>query len=273
MFIEKTYQADNEAIISYSDTDAFDTHKPVLIFLHGLGGDLAAFDDFRKQFSKKRFRSIAIDFRGHGMSSRPKDHNSYSFESLVSDVLAIIEKEKIKRYILVGHCLGGLVSQVLATKSPEGLEKLVLLSTSSSGYSLLQRTKFSFLIKKLAQMLDTRLPTGHIEGRINHLQFKSTGDFHPHRILNDIFNTSISSYGHVLSYALNFTILRKLPKIIIPTLIITGGDDRVFSVQHSKMISENIPNATLKVYKKGNHLFIFVATKEVTKDILKFISE
>jgi pimeloyl-ACP methyl ester carboxylesterase len=272
MFVEKTYQADQEALISYSDTDKFDADKPVLIFLHGLGGDLAAFNEFRARFYKKGFRSLAIDFRGHGMSARTKSHESYSFEALISDVFGIIKKEKIEKYILVGHCLGGLVAQVIATSSPEGLEKLVLLSTSSSGFSLLQKTKFTMLIKKFAELLSTNLPTNHKGGRIDHDKFKGTGDFHPYRIFNDIFNTSLSSYGHVLSYALNFTILRKLPKIIAPTLIIAGGDDKIFSVQHSKMMHENIPNSDLKIYDKGNHLFIFVATKAVTKDIFDFIA-
>jgi len=272
-FIEKSYQADQEALISYSDTANFNTKKPVLIFLHGLGGDLAAFDEFRERFYKKGYRSLAIDFRGHGMSSRIKSHDAYSFEALVSDVLEVIQKEKIEKYILIGHCLGGLVAQVIATSSPEGLEKLVLLSTSSSSFSFLQKTKFTMLVMKLAKLLNSNLPTYHTKGRIDHAKFKGTADFHPQRIINDIFNTSISSYGHIFSYVLNFTILRKLPKIITPTLILAGGDDKIFSVQHSKMIYENIPNSELKIYEKGNHLFVFVATRQVTKDILRFISQ
>lgn len=271
MFTEKTHQVNKLITISYSDSAEVSKDKPVLVFLHGLGGDLAVFNDFRKYFYDKGFRSIAIDLRGHGLSSTVKDRQLYDFNVLADDVLEVLEKEKIDKFVLIGHCLGGLTAQNIAIRNPKGLKKLVLINSTPITYPLFKDIGFAKFVKYLAIILERALPVMKREGRINHKKYLGTGDFYIPRIFNDISYTSVASYGQILSYVLNYDLLEEVKNIQVPTLILSGNKDKIFPTKWSKTIGENIQNSKLIEYPEGDHLFLFSSVNYVSKDILAFI--
>ncbi|GIK84448.1 MAG: hypothetical protein BroJett025_10700 [Patescibacteria group bacterium] len=273
LFLEKKYTAVDDFVVAYSDTTQIDVQKPVLVFLHGLGGDLDAFKTFREFFYKNGFRSIAVDIRGHGYSSRTRKREQYNFEKLADDVVAIIERENIANYVLIGHCLGGLVAQKVAITNPAGLKKVVLINTTPVAYPLFRHSGFSELAKRLAIVLEKKLSLKYKNGRIKHEKYIGTGDFYIPRILNDLKHTSPASYGQILSYVLNYDVLGELHKITVPVFIISGGSDKIFPTKWSRLIAKKISKSEVKVYPKGNHLFLFSSVNEVGNDILKFLSQ
>lgn len=101
-----------------------------LIFLHGFGGDLNAWNAERDIFHSLNYSTIAMDLRGHGLSERRDDKKFYKLENLSKDVLALIEKEKIKDFVIIGHCLGGMVAIYLYAKYLKSSRGLVLVDTS-----------------------------------------------------------------------------------------------------------------------------------------------
>ncbi|WP_342342641.1 alpha/beta hydrolase, partial [Escherichia coli] len=56
--------------------------------------------------------------------------SGYSIEDLARDAEGVISALELKRYILVGHSMGGKVAQLMASRQPEGLEGLVLIAPS-----------------------------------------------------------------------------------------------------------------------------------------------
>ena len=94
-------------------------HRRTLIFLHGLGGDLADWSDEKKYFSKLGYKVIVLDMRGHGLSERKENFESYKFDCFVEDIVSLIKHEKLKKPVLIGHCFGGMVTMILAGKYPE----------------------------------------------------------------------------------------------------------------------------------------------------------
>src|SRR3989344_2413697 len=78
--------------------------KKFLIFLHGIGGDLTVWKKYVKFFNKKGFSTIAVDFRGHGISDKANKKIDYSVENSAKDIFQIIKKEKIKHFVFIGHC-------------------------------------------------------------------------------------------------------------------------------------------------------------------------
>lgn len=298
-FLEKKYQISSVEAIIYSDTGVAgisetntskintsglntsrtnssteinsEITKPVLIFLHGLGGDLSIFDDFRRKFFEYGYRSLAIDFRGHGLSSKSKKRTFYQFDNFVSDVLEIIKTEKITKYVLIGHCLGGLMAQKIAVQNPVELQKMVLINSTPITYPLFKRIGFSKFIAFLAIILERLLPTLAIKGRANHKKYVGTGDFYFPRIFTDIFHTSVASYGQVLSYVLSYNILNEISHVSVKTLIITGENDRIFAAHWSRVLHERIKNSQLLTYKNANHLFLFATADQVVKDIIAFL--
>ena len=97
---------------------------PVL-FLHAFAGDSSQWADQLSHLRHNR-RAIAIDLRGHGKSAAPKD-GDYRLESMVKDVAAVVQKLDLKRFVLVGHSLGGAVAIKYASAHPDRVAGLVLV--------------------------------------------------------------------------------------------------------------------------------------------------
>ena len=111
-----------KAKLTVKDTGAGD---PALIFLHYWGGSARTWDPVIACLPPS-VRSIALNQRGWGGSVAVDDR--YDLEALADDVLAVTEALAVRRFILVGHSMGGKVAQILAGGSPSGLEGLVLVA-------------------------------------------------------------------------------------------------------------------------------------------------
>ena len=83
---------------------------PLLLFLHGLSGSSATYDEVRASFDTTH-RVFSLDFHGHGASGRAP--GTYQVPNYGADVAAFIEW--IGRPVaLAGHSLGGAVATYLA---------------------------------------------------------------------------------------------------------------------------------------------------------------
>ncbi|MCB9813436.1 MAG: alpha/beta hydrolase [Pseudomonadales bacterium] len=246
-------------------------NKPVLVFLHGLGGDLDAWNLVRTQFLTKGYLSLAIDLRGHGISSRPKKNEAYSLNNLAEDVFKVINFEKLSNVVLIGHCLGGMVAQKIAIKNDPKISKIVLIATSCNPVKLLKKLKISTTLEKLAKLFENYLSQVHKNGRISHQKFMKTGDFNLLRVLNDIKHTSINSYGQILTKINTFDISAELKKIKPEVLILVGTKDKIFPIKSSQEIAKLIPNSKLLKVGEADHMIIFNHYDEIVTYIAEFI--
>ena len=67
---------------------------------------------------------IAPDQIGWGKSSKPDIH--YSFQSLASNTLRLLDRLKVDRIILIGHSTGGMLAIRFARSYPDRVERLIL---------------------------------------------------------------------------------------------------------------------------------------------------
>lgn len=100
---------------------------PALVFLHYWGGSSRTWQHVIDALEED-FRTIAIDQRGWGQSDKPQ--SGYALADLAADSLGVITALKLQRYILVGHSMGGKVAQLIASRRPDGLKGLVLVAPS-----------------------------------------------------------------------------------------------------------------------------------------------
>lgn len=96
-----------------------------LIFLHYWGGSARTWDPVTACLPTS-VRSIALNQRGWGGSVAIDGR--YDLEALADDVLVVTKALAVRRFVIVGHSMGGKVAQVLAGRRPTGLEGLVLVA-------------------------------------------------------------------------------------------------------------------------------------------------
>ncbi|MGH8779374.1 alpha/beta fold hydrolase [Paraburkholderia sp.] len=98
-----------------------------LVFLHYWGGSSRTWDAVASELSSQ-YRVIATDHRGWGDSEAPE--RGYAIADLANDAQDVIEAMGLRRYVLVGHSMGGKVAQLIASRRPDGLEGIVLVAPS-----------------------------------------------------------------------------------------------------------------------------------------------
>jgi len=74
------------------------------------------------------FSVIAPDMRGFNTSEKPHGVRAYEIETLVADVVALVDRTCEGRAFLVGHDWGGIVAWYAAMRHPERFAKLVILN-------------------------------------------------------------------------------------------------------------------------------------------------
>lgn len=100
---------------------------PVLVLLHGMGAesDRSSWDPVVPLLAHD-FRLVVPDLRGHGASPRP---GSYLLMELAEDVEGLLDRLGVRDATVVGHSMGGAVTQVMAYGRPELVARFVLEDT------------------------------------------------------------------------------------------------------------------------------------------------
>ncbi len=114
------------------------TDGPTLVFIPGLSGTTRYWQG-RLGMLEKNYRILLVDPLGFGDS--PKPWSRYTVDRHVEALYEILKNEK--RFALIGHSMGTLLSIAYAARHPEQVERLVLLSTPFFGGAKEARRFFS----------------------------------------------------------------------------------------------------------------------------------
>ena len=88
-----------------------------LVFLHYWGGSCRTWRHVTTALAAS-YHTIAVDHRGWGESDAPEA--GYALGDLADDAEGVIRALDLRRYIVVGHSMGGKVAQSLASRRPGG---------------------------------------------------------------------------------------------------------------------------------------------------------
>ena len=99
----------------------------VLLFVHGTPAWSFLYRDFIKHFSKK-FRCIAIDHLGFGLSHHPKKFNG-SVEEHAENLNEFINKLDLREFTLIVHDFGGPIGLAAAIKNHSRIKSVVMFNT------------------------------------------------------------------------------------------------------------------------------------------------
>ncbi len=275
---EDTIEVENYTI-SYLKKRKHYTHT--LVSLHGLNGTKETWLPFLKHLNLN-YQTILIDLLGCGKSSKPFEFD-YSLTSqaqfLQKLISALIEKEGIKRFSLLGHSMGGGLAILLANSFK--LDALILVAPLSINYHssyLIEQTKALKSIKQASffhicsierfwALIDTLF---YIKPKI------------PNIIIEDIIakkcadakleEKKILALINEKEYKLADDLTLVAKSINIPTLIIWGEEDRVLNVANAYELQKLIKHSQLLIFKECGHMVAMEYPKKFAATIDKFLN-
>lgn len=96
---------------------------PSFLLVHGLSSNARLWDGVGEHLAAFGYRAVAVDQRGHGLSSKPDD--GYDFGSLTRDLMAVVHQLGLERPVAAGQSWGANVVVDLAVRHPESLRGVV----------------------------------------------------------------------------------------------------------------------------------------------------
>jgi len=101
---------------------------PTLVFLHGYTDSWRSFELLLPALAQG-FRLLLLDQRGHGYSERGHRYAVRDFTQDAAEFIETVAKEPVH---LVGHSLGSIVAQRVASAHPDLVRSLVLIGAARS---------------------------------------------------------------------------------------------------------------------------------------------
>jgi pimeloyl-ACP methyl ester carboxylesterase len=112
--------------ITVRTTPSDDPGAEPALFVHGLGGSATNWTDFAGQL-RGRLAIEAIDLYGHGHSG-PAPRNRYTLDAFADLVIGYLEQSGRGPVHLVGNSMGGAISILVASRRPDLVRTLTLVS-------------------------------------------------------------------------------------------------------------------------------------------------
>jgi pimeloyl-ACP methyl ester carboxylesterase len=246
-----------------------------MIFLHGWPLNHTFWKKELRYFQGKGYSTIAPDLRGHGKSDKPEKLKDYKFNKFAKDIDLIIQKEKVKNSILIGHSFGGMIALAYYSLFPKKVKAMILMDTIyENPLKHIPLIKYLNLTPFTKYVLKFIIKREKIKKKncsyVDFSKFKDHSDFY--YWLKGAKVMPLKSNLACLEEMIEFNQKKVLPKINIPTLIIEGSKDHKTPLKDVTEMAKRIKNSKLEIIKGASHDTNLRRPQEVDKIISKFIN-
>jgi pimeloyl-ACP methyl ester carboxylesterase len=244
-----------------------DQAEEAIVFLHGYSDSWFSFSRVLPLLSPE-YHAFVPDQRGHGESERPEC--CYTVDDFAADVDAFMDAVRIEEAILVGHSGGTLIPPRVAVSYPHRVSRLILIGSAIMGHNNEAMVGLGEEVRALEDPIPPEFAREFQESTIyNPL---------PEEFLEKVVSESLKLPARVWRDYMERVILTpdhaaRLGEIDVPTLILWGEQDAMFSREEEEQLARTIPDATLKVYPETGHAVHWERPEEVVRDLEEFMTD
>lgn len=240
-----------------------------LVFLHGVGGGHAAWDDQLPYFAALGYRAVAWDQPGYGDSPLVEP---YDLAQVSGALLRLLDHLGDRQVVLVGHSMGGFIAQDAYARYPDRVKALVLSFTSPAFGGPGGDFQRQFVASRIAP-LDRGETMAEIAAQL--MPAMRGGKSRPgslERAERIMAGVPPETYRRAVTLLASFDRRAMLPEIGVPTLVLAGGDDRTAPPSVMERMARKIPHAQYVVLEGCGHLGPMDQPQEFNHAIAKFLA-
>ncbi|HEV8573392.1 MAG TPA: alpha/beta hydrolase [Dehalococcoidia bacterium] len=222
------------------------------------------------------FRTISVDLRGHGLSAKPASEDGYALEVMASDVYELLGALGIDECVLVGHSMGGMVSQLLVLEHPEIVRALVLVDTAAEVPKGLLYDERLKVRERLVEMAREDGMEAVFEEQLRITPIHSALKANPRYIeiwREQFLMTSREAYiAGAQGMASRRSLRGELGAVKVPTLVICGEKDEPF-LEPSRQMYKAISGSELAIIDGAGHGPQMETPAEFNRILSEFLSK
>lgn len=219
------------------------------------------------------FRFITFDNRGIGRS--PRGEGPLTIERMAADALAVADAERLDRFHLLGHSMGGLIALQLALTARDRVTSLALLCTFGDGrgatrlswrmLKLALRSRIGTRPMRRAGMLKMILPDGYLR---QHDPAQLASAF------GDLFGRDLADQPSIVLEQLRamsrYSAIPRLHELSqIPTLVVSARQDHIAAPSLGRNLASAIPGARYLEFAAAGHALPIQLAHQVNQLLLQ----
>lgn len=223
-----------------------------------------------------RFRMITSDNRGAGASDKPD--GPYTVPMMAADTAGLLDALGIRDAYVLGHSLGGFITQELAVTRPDLVSKLILASTHHGGMKVIPITPEAMKVltdrsgdpvELVKRGIGIAAAPGFAERRP-----EAAKELLDYRLTNPVPPAQYAAQvmaGAGMATLSDEKVAERMSAIKAPALILFGEHDRVVPPGNAELMANKLENATVKILPGVGHIFPIEDPDATVNAIVEFL--
>jgi 3-oxoadipate enol-lactonase len=241
-----------------------------VVLVQGLGVDGRGWALQRGAFGRAH-RCIAVDNRGTGHSDVPP--GPYDLSVMAQDVVNVMDAAGIERAHIVGASMGGVITQIIGVLHADRVRSLTLACTACQHHEWRRE-----LLAEWANVVGDRGMSGLFPDGMRWLigsRLQRRFGVFVNVLARVLVQTKPDAFVAQVDAILDATdeLRFELPKIEVPTLVITGSQDTLTPLGDAEELAELIPTSRLYVLRGAAHGLMAEAPNAFNDVVLRFLAE
>ena len=240
---------------------------PAVLLLHGLGANSSSWGLQFAPLIEAGFRPVAADAPGFGQSRY--DGHGWSLRRVSDELAGLLDELAVDPIDLVGLSMGGVIAQRFVLDHPARVRKLVL----ASSFAALRPETLAgwlYLLRRVMLVSSQGIPT---QARFVAERLFPGDDQRPLRelLVEQIIQADPRAYRAAMRALGWFDSRRRIGKITVPTLVITGAVDGTVSPVVQGQLAAKIPGARQVIVAGAGHAVSVDHPDEFNRALLEFL--
>lgn len=241
--------------------------RPLILLLHGFGANTSSWRKVMGPLAELG-TVVAYDRPGFGLTERPLGDdlrawpgpNPYSADAQADQVVALIQALGFDRAILVGNSAGGTVAMHTYLRHPGRVQGLVFVDaaiyTGGGAPGWIKPLLRTPQMRRLGPLVSRSLVA---QGdRLLELAWHDPGRLTPEDMAAYRKATQVEGWDRALwEFTLasaDLWLAARVDEVRVPTLVVTGDDDRIVPTEESIRLAQELPDAGLVVIPACGHV-------------------
>lgn len=228
-----------------------------LLLIHGAGSTHLTWPAELRRLPQTAV--YALDLAGHGRSAPSGRH---AITDYAQDVIDFIEALSMENVVLLGHSMGGAIVQQIGVSPPPAVTGLILVGTGAklrvSPHILSAiETDLETAVDLLNQFYWGNAPDAATVSANRRSMLACS----PEVMLGDFMACD------------QFDLQEQLPKITLPTLIISSSLDQMTPPKFGEFLAAQLPQAKFALIEEAGHMMMLEAPTAIAQLVETFLQE